>query len=293
MEKAVSITEELVELFKVLSKPEAHRILFLAKNGISNSTSAMQELNISQKVYYDRLGGLVEVGLVDKIDGVYRQTPIGEIICSRFLPAMGGAYEIREKLGLLESLEGTTYEQKLRKVFADDLEILEFMGPAKVKMIDDYESMVIDVIDMCDEAERSIMLASNYFDVRVMEATFRSLDRGVTNRIIAGKQSLSSKFQRLAMMLSLRFSKVLINVFTNFVNLEDFVRFTELDFSFCVVDGHRSMVIISNLVHEKYVVAFSIDDRGVAKRLADLYEELWEMGDSNPALKFLSSLKKT
>ena len=148
MEKAVSYTENLAELFKVLSKPEAHRILFLTKSGIANSTYAIEELNISQKVYYDRIKGLVDAGLVKKIDGAYRQTALGQIICSRFLPAMGGVYEIKEKLGLLESLEGTTYEQRLRKVFADDLEILEFMGPAKVKMMDDYESMVIDVIDL-------------------------------------------------------------------------------------------------------------------------------------------------
>lgn len=293
MEKAVSTTEDLAGLFKVLSKPEAHRILFLTKNGIANSAYALEELNISQKVYYDRLKGLVDAGLVKKIDGVYRQTPVGQIICSRFLPAMGGVYEIKEKLGLLESLEGTTYEQRLRKVFADDLEILEFMGPAKVTTMYDYESMVIDIIDMCDEAERSILLASNYFDVRVMEATFRSLDRGVANRIVAGKKSLSSKFQKLTMMLSLRFSKLLINVVTNLENLKNFVRFTELDFSFCVVDGHRNIIIISNPILEKFTVAFSIDDKGIAEKLTELFEELWKVGDSNPALKFLSSLKQT
>lgn len=291
MEKAVSITEELVELFKVLSKPEAHRILFLTKNGISNSTSAMEELNISQKVYYDRLRGLVEVGLVNKIDGVYRQTPIGEIFCSRFLPAMGGAYEIKDKLGLLESLEGTTYEQRLRKVFADDLEILDFSGSNRVRLLEDYEALAIEAIDLYDSAEESVLLASNYLDVRVMEAAFRAAERGVANKIIAGKNKLSSRFQQLRMMLSPTFAKAIIDFCIKTVNLKEVVRFVDLPYTFCIMDGHLSIVEISNPINERFIVALSIDDREVGEKLTEFYELLWEAGEFHPALNLVGSLK--
>jgi len=291
MEKAVSYTENLAELFKVLSKPEAHRILFLTKSGIANSTYAIEELNISQKVYYDRIKGLVDTGLVKKIDGAYRQTALGQIICSRFLPAMGGVYEIKEKLGLLESLEGTTYEQRLRKVFADDLEILDFSISNRVRLLEDYEALAIEAIDLYDSAEESVLLASNYLDIRVMEATFRAVDRGVTNRLIMGKNGLSSKLQNLRIMLSIPFTKAIINFATNTVDLKEFVRFVDLPYTFCVVDRCRSIMEISNTFNEKFIVALSIDDKGVGEKLTDFYEMLWEAGEFNLGLKVLNSLK--
>lgn len=291
METAVSSTEKLAELFKILSKSESHRILLLAQSGIPNSTHAIEELHISQKVYYDRLKGLINVGLIKKIDDAYRQTPLGHIICSRFLPAMGGAYEIKDKLGILEQLEGTTYEHKLRKIFADELEILDFSGSNRVRLLEDYEALAIEAIDLYDSAEESVLLASNYLDVRVMEATFRAVDRGVTNRIIMGKRSLSSKLQKLRMMLSVPFTKAIFNFASNTVDLKEFVRFVDLPYTFCVVDGCRSIMEISNTFNERFMVALSIDDKGVGEKLTDFYEMLWEAGEFNLALKILSSLK--
>lgn len=291
MEQVVSTTEDLAKLFGILSKSESHRILFLAQSGIANSTHAIEELNISPKVYYDRLKGLVDAGLVKKNNGVYRQTPIGQIFYDRFLPAMGGVYEIKEKLGLLESLEGTTYEHKLRKVFADDFEILNLSGSNKVRMLVDYEALAIEAIDLYDSAEKSVLLASNYLDVRVMEATFRAVDRGITNRLIMGKNGLSSKLQNLRIMLSIPFTKAIINFATNTVDLKEFVRFVDLPYTFCVVDGCHSIMEISNTFNEKFIVALSIDDKGVGEKLTDFYEMLWEAGEFNLGLKVLNSLK--
>jgi len=138
-----------------------------------------------------------------------------------------------------------------------------------------------------------VLLVSNYFDVRVMEATFRSVERGVTNRLIAGKRSLSSKMQKLRMMLSLTFAKTIINFASNKVELKEFVRFTEIPYTFCVVDGHLNIIEFSNPLNENFIVALSIDDRNISEKLTKFFEMIWEEGEVNQSLEFLDSLKGT
>ena len=150
--------------------------------------------------------------------------------------------------------------------------------------------MVVDVIDLCDEAEKSILMASNYLDVRVMEACFRSVDRGVTNRLIVGNQSLSSKLKNLRMMLSLTFAKTLINFTTNKVNIREFLKFVDLPYTFCVVDGYRTIIEINNTINEQFIVALSIDNRNVGEKLTKFFETLWNAGDFQSAIEVLESI---
>ncbi|GAG88751.1 unnamed protein product, partial [marine sediment metagenome] len=160
-----------------------------------------------------------------------------------------------------------------------------------VKAIDNYESMVVDVIDLCDEAETSILMASSYLDVRVMEAVFRAVDRDVTIRIIVGKGSLSSKMQGLRMMLSVTFTKALINFATSTVDLKDVVRIAELPYTFCSVDGHRSIIEFSDTLNDSFIAALSIDDRVIGERLTKFFEMIWETGEFHSALEALNSLR--
>lgn len=274
-----SSNEEIVNLLKILSKPEALRILSLADRGIGNSTHAIEELNITQKIYYSRLNSLIESGLMNKIDGAYTQTTFGQIICSRFLPAIGNIFAAKDKLILLNLLEGTEMENKAKKIIEEELKIPDFERSPKVRILRDYEALAIEAIDLYDSAEESVILASNYADVRVMEAIFRATERGIKNSLIIGKKSLSSKLKQLRIMLSITFAKTIINFLTNNVNLKDFLRFIELPYTFCVMDGQRSIIEISNPNNEIFIVALLIDDRGIAEKFTEFYETLWNAGE--------------
>ena len=284
-------TDVLVNLFKVLSKPDALEIFLLAGEGIENSTYAIEELGFTSKRYYARLRELVDMGFVRKTGGVYRQTPFGSMIYSRLFPAMGRAYESRDRLSLISEFKGTEIEDDVRELLEEELNLPDFAVSTKVKMIDDYEAMVVDVIDICDEAKESVLIASNYVDVRVMEATFRAVDRDVINRVIMGKNSLPSKMQSLRMMFSLSFTKALINFASSTRDLKDVVRFAELPYTFCVVDGHRSIIEITDTLKEGFIVALLIDDRVVGERVAEFHNTLWEAGESQSALKALNSIR--
>jgi len=292
-EEAQEVNGDLATLFRVLSKPDALKILYSAGIGIENSTYAIEELDLTPKKYYARLRELMAEDLVKKVDGVYRQTALGEMIYDRFLPAMGKACDARDELELIVYLEGTELDEGVRKRIEDELNIPDFAGSTNFKVLKDYEALAIEVIDLYDSAEESVLLASNYFDVRVMEAVLRAVDRGVTNSVIVGKKSLSSKVQNLRMMLSLTFTKAIINFTSNKVDLKEFVRFADLPYTFCVVDGHLNIINISNNINEIFIVALSIDDRGVSEKLTEFYETLWKTSDSQPAFKILNSLKSS
>ena len=288
--KSYPMNGELADLFRAMSKSDTLRLLFLADRGIVNSTHAIEELNITQKIYYSRLNGLIESGLVRKMDGAYRQTVLGNIMHDHFLPAMGKTVNSKGELEFLAGLEGMEMENGLRKSILDKLDILGFAGSSNVRMLRDYEALAIEAVDMSDSAEERILLASNYFDVRVIEATIRAVDRGVTNRIIVGKKSINSKLKQLKMMLSLSFTKSIINFFSNSVDLKDFCRFVNIPYTFCIVDGHLNLIEISNITDGSFMLGFSVDDKDFGKKLTDFFETFWDLGESDTGLKFVDSI---
>jgi len=292
-EIAHPMTGELTTLLKLLAKPDAFKLFCHAGEGIRNSTYAIEELNITPKKYYSRLKDLVNVGIVKKRDGAYRQTALGRMVYDRFLPAMGKAVDARDELEFLAGLEGIEIENEVKKRILEELGVQDFSGSTKVRMIDNYESMVVDVIDLCNEAEKSIIMASNYMDVRVMEAVFRAGERGVTNSFIVGKSRLSSKLKNLRMMLSLTFAKTVLTFVSDIGELKNTVRFAELPYSFCIVDGHRNIIEISDTIDDRFLAAFSVDDRGVGETATKFYEKLWKAGEIHSALEAFKSLKSS
>jgi len=287
------INGELTTILRVLSKPEILRILYRAGMGIENSTYAISELNLTPKKYYTRLRELVAADLVRKVDGVYWQTALGRIMYNRFLPAMGKAVDSRAELEFLVGLEGTELESEVRKRIEEKLGIPVFAESTNLKLLGDYEALAIEAIDLYDSAEESVLLASNYIDVRVLEAFLRAVDRGATNRVIMGKNRRSSKIESLRMILSVTFTKSLINFASKTVDIKDVVRFADIPYTFCVVDGHRSIIEFSDALNDSFIAALSVDDRDVGEKLTKFYEKLWQVGESQSTLKVLDSLKSS
>ena len=291
LEKGLSWAGGITGLLRVLSKPDALRLFIHTSEGIKNSTYAIEELNLTPKRYYNRLRELVDTGLVRKMDSGYGQTALGKMFYDRFLPAMVKASDAREELEFLVGLEGI--ENGVRKRILEELGIPIFSDSANLRMIDNYEAMVIDVIDLCDKAEKSILMASNYIDVRVMEAVFRAVERNVTNSFIVGKRSLSSKIKSLRTMLSLTFAKTVINYVSDTVELKNTVRFAELPYSFCIVDGHRNIIEISDTIDDRFLAAFSVDNRSIGENATKFYEKLWKVGEFHSILEAFNSFKSS
>ena len=292
-EEVHPINGELTSILRVLSRPDAVKILYRAGTGIENSTYAMEELNLTPKRYYYRLNELLAADLVKKVDGVYGQTALGRIIYDRFLLAMGKTVAAKDKLELIVHLEETELENGVRRRIEEELGIPVFTDSANLKVLGDYEALAIEVIDLYDSAEESVFLASNYFDVRVIEAFLRGVDRGVINRVIMGKNRRSTMIQNFRMMLSLTFTKTLLNFASNIETLKNTVRFTDLPYTFCVVDGQHNILEFSDTINDSFIAALSVDDRDVGEKLTKYFETLWEAGEFQSAIEGINSFRSS
>ncbi len=285
------INGELTTLLRLLSNPDALKILYRAETGIKNSTYAREELGLTQKKYYSRLKELTDTGLVKKKGGVYRQTALGKMVYDRFLPALGKASDSREELEVLAGLEGMKIENGVKRRLLEEFGIPSFAESTKLRIIDRYESMVVDVIDLCDEAKESLLIATNHLDVRVLDATLRSMDRGVINNYIIGRETVSSKLQQLRMILSPKFTMAMMNLASRSTDMSEIARVTDVPYSFCVADGHISMIEISNAPNVSFLAAFFVKNRGLGDKLTKLFETLWKVGEVHSTLKLLNSFK--
>ncbi len=290
-EEVSIITGELATQFRVLSKPDITKILSLAGMGISNSTYAMEVLGLTPKRHYSRLKKLIDSGLVRKKDDVYRQTALGRMVYDRLLPTMEKAVDAKAEMELIVYLEGAEIENGVKKHILNDLDIPLFAESPKLRIIDDYESMVVDVIDLFDSAEESIILASNHLDIRVLDASLRGMDRGVKNSFIVGREILSSKLEQLRMILSPKFTKAIMKIVSNSTDMSEIARIIDIPYSFCVVDGHINMIEISNAPNVSFITAFYVKNSALGKKLTNLFEKLWKAGEIHSTLKLLSSFK--
>lgn len=288
----------LAALFRTLSKPGAMEILTLADRGISKSTDAMNELGLSPKRYYSRLRELVDMGLMVGRDGAYRLTALGRIIHGRVLPILDRACVSRGQLMLLDELEAANVDDEVRGAILRALEesgVLGFMesegGLRPVRVIDDYEALVGELVNQCDIAKESILLASNYMEIRVVEAVLRAMKRGVAFRLIVGKEGLSRNILRLRALLSPRFAKALIEIMGSPNDLGNMIREAELTNSFCIIDGARSIFELPKPVRKGFWIAFIVEGQVINGSLTDGFRELWKTGKPNVMLRFIRSLK--
>lgn len=88
------VTQRMLELFFLLSRPDAQKILSLAREGLRSKTGTPSEVGLTKKQYYTRLRQLVELNLVEKVETherrkgtdcspVYTTTLLGNLVYQR------------------------------------------------------------------------------------------------------------------------------------------------------------------------------------------------------------------
>ena len=77
---ASEVTLRVLEVYETLSNRDSFEIFVLTSFGIDASTTTWRNHGFSKKRYYQRLKRLVDIGLVQKVSGQYRQSPLGKLI---------------------------------------------------------------------------------------------------------------------------------------------------------------------------------------------------------------------
>jgi len=291
------IFKQLERIFSAGSSIDALKIFCATKDGIESSTQAIKKLGLTQKRYYTNLKRLIDVGLVEKVDGKYVHTTLGKIVY-KLMEALKGALDQKDKLELVDrllkakSLSAEETEEIMRAILKDaniipGERITDILGP--VRMADTWEKVVQDVVEYIDKAEEEIFFASRYYDMQVMEAVLRASQRQVKMYFLADKEMKIPRIARI-FLSSLLTNRDALSAFFNLLKSPRFkIKYASLPYSFIVVDREYSMVEVATPLKKTFSLAFLFHSKKLSERLLESFMLLWEKGSEVNILNRISN----
>jgi len=288
--------EQCIDIFSIFANLDTMRIFLLAEKGIGNSNKAIKGLGLTPKRYYSRLKELVDVGVLEKVNGAYVYTPIGEMLHKLGLSLMS-IVNNKQKIGLLMNF--TTSEalspderQRINSVLfegEEDSQLLDLfhnISPEKIIKISEYKTLVEMLARDIASSQRSVLLASRYFEIWVVDECLKAQERGVELRVLISKETMSNKMNKLRMLLSPKLIVKMLET-SKGANINDMLREIEIPFSFCIIDGHRCFFEFPSL-DEEFSIAFKLESNETSKKFIQLFNLIWEPNDD----KKTSQIKK-
>jgi len=287
---------ELEKLFSAAANMDAIKIFYTAKNGISSSTQAIRDLDLTQKKYYTHLKRLIDADLIERVDGTYRLTTLGKIgfkLAEAFMTAIiqKDRLDLIDKLTKAKNITVEETEEIMRAILKDTNivpgeRISDILGP--VRMADTWEKVVDDVIEYLQKAEENIYFATPYSDTRTIEVTAQAALRGIKMKILSSnKDSLSTNIHMLRTIIS---NPRLVKELIEFATSPNFqIRYVELPYTFLVIDGKYSMVEVTRPYTKSFNVAFFFHNAKLSERLIETFELLWEK--ASPMNSFFEKFK--
>jgi len=268
------------EIIDALSHEDAIKIFIYAKDGITNSTMAIKKLGLTQKRYYTRLKQLLEAGLLEKREDGYWHTILGNIIYQ-----MGKGFKT-----LIEQKDRLELANRLRKTKTLSLEekkkLMTLITPTKagevssladlinpVRMIDSYEELVKNLIDMIEEARESIYLVTKYNDIRVIEAMTRAIQRGVKIKVLSEKNGITDRINMLRTLLSPRIISVILKAAKE---LSAMIRKANISYSFIILDEKWAVIEVPHPTKDTFYIGFIFQNVDICKRLSVIFNDMWE-----------------
>ena len=292
-----------LQLFDIFSNLDTLRIFLYAYDGIRSSKRAMEELGLTPKRYYSRLRELIEMGVLKKGEEGYEYTPLGKALYQLGYYLLD-VLKNRERLKLIGELMKSNlldlHEiEQILEIISGESEGLELVlrslyregKMGSVERIGSYDELVDRLVRDIESAKKSINLASRYIDARVVEACTKAIRKGIEFKVILSKGNLSSKLNRLKLLLSPSILKIMMKMLSSDIEIDKFIREGEIPYSFCIIDGRTCFFELPSIVEGEFSIAFRVVDEGVAKRFNRLFHKLWNKTNMKMMLNFFDSLK--
>ncbi|MEM2130274.1 MAG: phospholipase D-like domain-containing protein, partial [Candidatus Bathyarchaeia archaeon] len=278
---------ELEILFSAAASIEAIKIFYAAKDGIKSSTQAIRDLDLTQKKYYTHLKRLIDAGLVERVNGVYKHTTLGKI-GFKLAEAFMNAVTQKDRLDLIDRLSKAKNitldetEEIMRAILKDTNiipgdRITDILGP--VRMADTWEKVVQDVVEYINKAEEEVFFATQYLDSKVVEAIFEASNRGIKfNFLISDKNQM---FNGMKFLVSTFFTnpKALKTILEILPSTKLRVRTVDVPYTFIVVDKKVAMVEVTKPNTKTFSLAFFFHNERLCERLIESFNVLWERGN--------------
>jgi len=298
-EPSTETLEQCIDIFSIFANIDTMRIFLLAEKGISNSNITIKKLDLTPKRYYSRLKELVDSGVIEKVNGIYVYTPVGEVLHNlglSLINLIGNKQKISLLLHLSKSEALSDEErQKINSVIIGKNNMDLMLGSMiksvpyeKIEKISEYKMLVEALTHSIATSKNSILLASKYFEIGVVDESLKALERGNELRVLIAKETMSNKMNKLKIMLS---PKIILKALemANEKNIGDILRETEIPYSFCIIDDLECFFEFPNVGGE-FSIAFKLKDSTISKKFIKIFNSIWDsLNQKNPA-EFLKKI---
>ena len=285
LDVSMSTFDDMLKILNALGNGDALAIFFFIKDGMTSSKEVIRSLGLSQKRFYSRLKTLIDMGLIEKVDGIYIYTSMGRIMYKMSLSFIE-ILENKEKIKFISDLSrnkalNDEERAKITGFVADNLELGPMLSPlidgvelGTVKKITKYEELVSKLVEDIGKAKTSALLASNYVEAAIVEEQIKASRRGVDFKVILSSETMSKRITKLKLLLS---PKIFLNL-AEFVqqqkNSDAWFREFDLPFSFCIIDEQKCYFELPPFQGE-FTIAFYLNDKKISERFADFFEKIW------------------
>ena len=301
LEIPMPVFDGMLRVLNVLSNQDGLALFLYAKNGLPSSKKTIQDLGLTQKRFYSRLKDLLDIGLIEKVEGCYQYTTLGEAV-SKLGIYLGHVVDNKERLALLDqlnknkSLSSSDVDEIKRLVIEQSgvlkgafSLILDGKDLQKVEVISNYDVLVKILVNKINSSQNHVLLASKYFDTRVIDATLKAHKRGVEFKVMMAKEDLTRKIEMLKLFLSPKLMLALIEFSNN--GAENKVREFELDYSYCIIDDQGCFFEFPPS-EEKFSIGFFVIDEKINYQFTDLFGSQWDKAEAKEMPEFFKQLKR-
>ena len=280
------IVPDAKQIYMVLSDPSSIKLIAAAYTGLKTNTSSVA-INLTKRQYYLRLRRLIKLGLVEKRQRYeYKTTSFGSLIYEGQVRTLEKILNNYWQLHAIDLLKGKVefplqHKQSIIENLLGGSQLNSITNDTYLrgfKVIKDFQSLIIEVMRVLDNAENEIYFASRYHDPHVSDLVFRKFNDGVKLHILDGTPSEISIRNRINAILRTAPNRDLYNTIQNMIRSPRFelFRLETLPTSFLVVDGKQCVYETVNYANpqEFTIAAANFDDEYLAERYVKYFELL-------------------
>ncbi len=281
-QKSVPVVAQ--DIFATLGDKQSIEILTASFTGLRSSSTGIGTQ--SKKQYYVRLKRLVDMGLIEKQESLYKLTTFGSLVYENHFKTIDKIlpnYWQIKSIDVLKSRNDFPLDQK-EEIIKQYVNTTGLKGVINITQLSSYNTvskfdhLIPEVMKVLDNAENEVYFATRYYDPHVSNMVFEKFSKGVTIHILDGNPDQISVENRLAAIIRTppnRETAVMVKKLLKSSKF-DLMRLSGLPLSFIVVDGIQVVYETVNFANpDQFTVAVSnYDDPYFAKRFIEYFKLL-------------------
>lgn len=277
-----STLEHLIRFMKILGNEDSLIILLSAKFGMISSKELIKTTGITQRRFYTRIKDLINVDLIEKVEGRYNLTIMGKKILN-LIEIINDWLLKKQHFKLVDIIEKNNLVPEEKKdsliemIMPEDFNILfdNYSACQNIKIIYDWKKLAKIVYKEINNAKKNILFATKYVNnIEVAEACLKAIDRGIDTYILFEEININNVKKFIPYLFSIKAIKVISETMNKYS--KNVRKLPNITFSFIVIDDELSIFELPNPSKDNFILAIIIEEQMITKELKNIFFSMWE-----------------